>query len=250
MRQHHLRFYNYAVALCLSAIAVVSCKDDAKMVVIGDESKLPSMEVLNLNVDYTEYGKTKVLLKAPTLQRFLFSEEPYSIFPNGFHVQFFTDSTVLESQITADYALYKEKPAELWKATGNVVVVNYQKQQKLYTDTLYWDRTAHSIYTGAPVRVETTDGVINGRDGLVSDEKFTNYEIRNVGESHYYFDDTPGNSTAPTETITTVSKPAPPVPEKKVVNKPVRAKQINGRRLMIDSLRKQRIMDTSLEPVR
>ncbi len=191
MQPHHHPKLNYAIALFLSAIAIVSCKDDVETVAVDGAHQLPSMEVRDLDVNYTEYGKTKVLLKAPLLQRFLFGEEPYSLFPEGFHVQFFSDSTVLESQITAEYALYKEKPAELWKATGNVVVVNYQKQQKLYTDTLYWDRMSHSIYTSAPVRVETTDGVIKGRDGMVSDEKFVNYEIRNVGESHYYFDDTP-----------------------------------------------------------
>jgi LPS export ABC transporter protein LptC len=140
-------------------------------------------------VTYTEYGKMKMRLTAPLLARYLMAPEPYSVFPDGFFVEFFTPEEVLESQITADYGLYKEKPVEIWRAVGNVVVINYEKQQKLLTDTLYWNRQEHTIYTTAPVRIETNDGTINGRDGMISDEHFTNYEIREISESHYFFDD-------------------------------------------------------------
>jgi len=202
MQHHRFKVYNYVVALFLSATAIVSCKDNAiKTVMLDDENKPPSVEMVNLDVAYTEAGRTKMLLQAPLLQRFLFVDDPYSVFPHGFHVQFFSDSEELESQITADYALYKEKPVELWLATGNVMVINFLKNQRLYTDTLYWNRVEQSIFTNAPVRIITEDGIINGRDGMTSDERFTNYEIRRVGESRYYFDDTPDQ---PADTISTV----------------------------------------------
>ncbi len=259
MKRHHFKLYNYAVALFLSATVVVSCNENVETVAV-DEHQLPSMEVLDLDVNYTEYGKTKVLLKAPLLQRFLFGEEPYSLFPKGFHVQFFADSTVLESQITADFALYKEKPVELWMAAGNVVVMNFLKKQHLYTDTLYWNRAEHIIYTNVntPVRVETEDGIIDGH-GMNADETFTTYELRNVGEgSVYYFDDTPGDSTV--STTTTVDKPVQPAQEAtprqpvpaKTIDKPVliRREKVKSRSLMVDTLRPRELMDATIERVR
>jgi LPS export ABC transporter protein LptC len=169
-------------------MAMVSCGDDkGKLVDLGDGKEIVSTEVQDLDVVYTEYGNTKTLLKAPLLQRYMFISEPYSIFPKGFFVQLFDANSQLESQITADYALYKEKPIELWKAVGNVVVINFQKKQTLTTDTLYWDRRTKSIYTYSPVRIETIDGFISGRNGLTSDEHFSQYEIREVGDDSYYY---------------------------------------------------------------
>jgi LPS export ABC transporter protein LptC len=178
------------IALLGSAVMLASCGNgDAAVSAIEDEAGTPTMQVREFGVTYTEYGKMKMRLTAPLLARYLMAPEPYSVFPDGFFVEFFTPEEVLESQITADYALYKEKPVEIWRAVGNVVVINYEKQQKLLTDTLYWNRQEHTIYTTAPVRIETNDGTINGWDGMVSDEHFIDYEILEINESHYFFDD-------------------------------------------------------------
>jgi LPS export ABC transporter protein LptC len=178
------------MALLGSVVMVIACSDrEAGVPPIENEANTPTTQVRELNVNYTEYGRTKTRLTAPLLVRYMMAPEPYSVFPEGFFVEFFTPEETPESQITADYALYKEKPVELWKATGNVVVINHEKQQKLFTDTLYWNRQEHTIYTSAPVRIETTDGTINGRNGMTSDEHFTDYEIREIGESHYFFND-------------------------------------------------------------
>ncbi|MDR0692513.1 MAG: LPS export ABC transporter periplasmic protein LptC [Prevotellaceae bacterium] len=198
-------FYK-GIALLGGAIIVVSCGDGAAVPPIEDEANTPTMQVRKFGVTYTEYGRKKMRLTAPLLLRYMMAPEPYSVFPDGFFVEFFTTEETLESQITADYALYKEKPVEIWKAVGNVVVINYEKQQKLFTDTLYWNRQEHTIYTTAPVRIETKDGITNGRKGMTSDEHFTNYEIREIGDSHLYFDDlqheSPADSLPPLENAT------------------------------------------------
>jgi LPS export ABC transporter protein LptC len=177
------------IALLWIAMLSVSCSEGDATVPPIDEVATPTMQVREFGITYTEYGKTKMRLTAPVLVRYMMAPEPYSLFPEGFFVEFFSAEGPLESQITADYALYKEKPVEVWKAVGNVVVINYEKQQKLLTDTLFWNRQEHTIYTSAPVSIETKDGAMNGKDGMTSDEHFTNYEIREIGESHYFFDD-------------------------------------------------------------
>jgi LPS export ABC transporter protein LptC len=189
-KQFFLLFY-YTVALVLGATVIVSCDtENMNLPTVDDEATTPTIQMEHLEVNYMEYGKKKMFLKAPVLERYMLAPEPHSIFPNGFLVEFFTTEEVLESRITAHYAMYKEKPAELWKAVGKVVVTNYVKNQRLLTDTLYWDRENRMIYTSAPVRVETEDAIVNGRYGMTSDEKFIDYEIRGVGgDSRYYFDD-------------------------------------------------------------
>lgn len=210
LRHYHYTLF-YAVALLWSATVIVSCGDDKGKLVDLDGEEILSAELHDLDVTYTEYGNPKTLLKAPLLQRYLYSDEPYSVFPKGFFVQTFDANAQLETQITADYALYKEKPVELWKAVGNVVVVNFQQEQTLTTDTLYWDMPAKSLYTYAYVRIASPDGVINGRNGMVSDERFTNYTIHSVGDdSHYYYSDNPpAADSAAQETPVSVMQPQP-----------------------------------------
>jgi LPS export ABC transporter protein LptC len=192
-------------ALFAGFITAISCSNKKEIPVIEDGAKVPTLQMKQMDIVYTEYGKIKMTLVAPVLERYMLAEEPYSLFPHGFFVKFFTPDEILESDITADYALYKEKPVEIWEATGHVVVNNYLQSQKLFTDTLYWNRQEHTIYTSAPVHIETTDGIINGRNGMTSDEKFMNYEIREIGDSRYYFDD-PQNKTQATDSLTLQQK--------------------------------------------
>jgi len=240
-----LRYYCYTLP-CLTLlwclVVLVSCgEDEGKLVDLGDEKEIVSTEVQDLDVIYTEYGNIKTLLKAPLLQRYMFLDEPYSVFPKGFFVQLFDADSQLESQITADYALYKEKPVELWKAVGNVVVINFQKKQTLTTDTLYWDRITKSIYTYSPVQIETIDALIQGRNGLTSDEHFSQYEIREVGDNSYYYIEENQNvadSSAVEVTQTPVKESPPVTPVQSLPDKPELKRNINKTMPKINKMEK------------
>jgi hypothetical protein len=203
------------VALFLSAALLpAGCRDEKnRLSSIDNDKEIPTMHVDSLHIHYTEGGLLRMYLQAPVMQRFLLNEEPYSVFPNGLHIFFYTLTHDLESEIVADYALNKEKPEEMWQAVGNVAITNYLKQQSLYTDTLYWNRVQRTIYTYSRVRITQADGQeIIGYNGMNSDERFENYEIRNVNESHVYVDDTPQDSTAAASPAASVVAPAPPAP--------------------------------------
>jgi len=238
MKTNALKF---TILLLIAAGCFVSCGDDKdKLVDLGAGKEIISTEVHNLDVIYTEYGKPKTLLKAPLLQRYMFNDEPYSVFPKGFFVQLFDEEAQLESQITADYALYKEKPVELWKAVGNIIVVNFQKDQTLTADTLYWNRLTKSIYTDSPVRIKTGDGLIIGRNGMTSDEKFSEYEIRAVGDSSYYYytEQPPAIDSTAIETPQTVQQQPPETRNPKPAVRPAPS---NRKTALPDSSRKRRI---------
>jgi len=185
MKSENVKYKKWIVALFLSATLLMSCHNNkVKLSSIDDDKNVPTMEMDSLKIEYTEKGLLRMDLRAPSMQRFMLAEEPYSEFNKGIHIYFYTATRELESEIVADYALNKEKPEELWKATGNVVITNYTKQQTLYTDTLYWNREQQIIYTDAFVRIVTPDSEIKGLQGMTSDERFSDYEIRTVRESH------------------------------------------------------------------
>ncbi|MDR3235587.1 MAG: LPS export ABC transporter periplasmic protein LptC [Prevotellaceae bacterium] len=199
MRKQFISRFRTTALLC--AVAMAACdKDNTGAQSIEDVGATPTMQVQHVDVKYTEYGKVKMKLTAPTLLRYLMAKEPYSVFPKGFVVELLTPGGAPETRITADYAQYKED-VEIWQTIGHVVVINYEQQQKLFTDTLYWNRKEHTIYTNAPVRVEAGDDIHFGRNGMTADEKFTDIEMRQMGgDSRLYFDDTP-------QTPDTLTKP-------------------------------------------
>jgi LPS export ABC transporter protein LptC len=184
------------VALAASATVLLSCEDKTpKLSAITDPAQVPTLEIDSLYINYTESGRLRMNLRAPLMQRFMMAEEPYNLFPKGMHIHFYAPTGELESEIIANYAYNREKPEEYWKAVGNVVVYNYPKQQTLYTDTLYWDRARKQIYTDAPVRIIAPAGEIPGHNGMTSDERFENYDIRNVNDGLMYVAEEP-DSTA------------------------------------------------------
>ncbi|MDR1680625.1 MAG: LPS export ABC transporter periplasmic protein LptC [Prevotellaceae bacterium] len=187
----------WLAALLAVAAWCAACSDDRNRISsIDDDKNIPTMEIDSLFINYTEKGLLRMTLHAPEVQRFLMSDEPYSRFPKGIHILFYAETHEPESEIVADYAINREKPEEMWQAVGNVVIENYVKQQKLYTDTLYWNRARKTIYTDAPVRIVSPDSEIRGMNGMVSDERFEDYEIRNVNDGHVYVNsDAPADST-------------------------------------------------------
>jgi LPS export ABC transporter protein LptC len=197
------------MALMAGVIVLVACDDrQMKLSAIEDHKQVPTLEINNLQIDYTESGLLRMNLQAPLLQRFLLAEDPYNVFPRGMHIYFYTATHELENEIIADYAYNREKPEEYWEAIGNVVVKNHLKQQTLYTDTLYWDRAKRNIYTHAPVRIETPDLFFDGLGGMVADERFESYKFFNANNGMLFVDDQPTASDS-----VAAAQPSPAVEE-------------------------------------
>lgn len=97
----------------------------------------------------------------------------------GISVYSYNEDGDLESVILADKARHEKKKSdqtEVWAAYGNVLVQNVTNQESMQTDTLYWDRTAHELYTDCYVKMISPDGLMQGY-GFRSDEKATKSQL-------------------------------------------------------------------------
>jgi LPS export ABC transporter protein LptC len=65
------------------------------------------------------------------------------------------------------------------EARGNVVVRNFEKKEKLNTESLLYDRNSKKVSTNDFVKITTPDRIIMGK-GMESDELFDNWVIRDV----------------------------------------------------------------------
>jgi len=139
--------------------------------------KEPLSESYNVNYLRTEVGKLKVRLKAPHLaERYALAEgnETLTEMNRGIEIEFFDSTGKLESRLTAQRAQLFDKRGYA-DASGNVIVIN-EKNERLETEHLRWNRTDNKLTTGSFVKIYRPGEVIFG-DSLEANQNFSVYRI-------------------------------------------------------------------------
>ncbi|HEU4718332.1 MAG TPA: LPS export ABC transporter periplasmic protein LptC [Bacteroidia bacterium] len=150
--------------------------DPAKVKAFTRDDRQPVQTAHDVDMLYTDSAKLKIHITSPQVKDFAGSK-PYTEMPEGVKVEFFDDAQTVNSYLTSNYAIRKQREQQT-EARNDVVVVNI-KGEKLNTEKLIWDEAKHRIYTDAFVKITTKDQVLMG-NGLDSDESFTNYEIKDI----------------------------------------------------------------------
>lgn len=151
-------------------LSLSSCKNDVQQVLSLDVvDTLPELTAKDIEIFYSEKGRMQIKLVSPYLVNKT-GDEDLLLFPEGFTVYFFDTAMNLQTTITADMGISYEKK-KLMEARHNVVVENMQKDERLNTEELFWDRAKAVIYSNQFVRLTTGGNVVTG-DGLTSKEPF------------------------------------------------------------------------------
>ena len=130
----------------------------------------------DIDVIYSNQGRVKAKLTAPTMMRFR-TKEPYTELPDGLKIVFFDPGGQVESQLTAGYGISYEKSDEM-KVRNNVEAISV-KGDKLNTEELIWNQKTQKIYSEKFVKITTRDEIIFG-DGFESNQDLTNYKISKI----------------------------------------------------------------------
>jgi len=202
MRQNVGARYSFVCTVALvmmGATVLFSCKEMIqKTDAIGQTDSLSTLTIHEMRAVQTEYGRVRSRLEAPLMENYSLLPQPYEIFPKGIKVTGYTPEGVLETEITAQRAIHKMGSNERWEAYGNVVIINFIKEQRVETDTLYWDRPSRKIYTHALVRYYDPDAFIQGI-GMESDDRASNIVVLKPFDSYVVVRDT--TTRAPEVTI-------------------------------------------------
>jgi LPS export ABC transporter protein LptC len=161
----------------------MGCENDLEVIkTITKTSNFPTLTRHTTEIVYTDSARMKVRIQTPKLERYSNTPEPYIEFPEGIHVEFFNDSSVLQSIITSKYARYDERK-QLWIAQNDVVARNVQKGEQLNTEELFWDENKMTIYSDKFSRVATQNGVFFGEEGFLANQNFTWYKLKGIRKS-------------------------------------------------------------------
>jgi LPS export ABC transporter protein LptC len=156
---------------------IISCSSGTKQVSLLEyDGKFPDESARDIEIIMSEDGEITVTLFATVMNKYL-GENPYMDFPEGITVTSYANGEK-QSTLTADYAINEER-TERMEAHQNVVIVDLVKQESILTEKIIWDKRNKRIFSDVEVTQIKADGSINKGDGFESNEKFTNYAIRN-----------------------------------------------------------------------
>lgn len=186
------RYVRFIIAASAAIMLYTSCKSEEESEPI-DMEQTPIQVVHDMKFLQSDKGSSVMRMNAPTMQHFAFTKDSinqsYDFYPDGFHVRLYNMDGALETEVNSEKAKHVlTQGQEQWSAFGNVVIINHIKQQKVESDTVYWDQSNHMIRTDCYVRISSPQGVMQGY-GLESDEKVTNATILKPFDSYSVFRD-------------------------------------------------------------
>ena len=186
-------------AAIATAIGVFACKEPEP--VVFDFEQTPVQIVHDMQVLQSEKGEAEMRMSAPVMKRYEFTKDSvlqsFELYSDGFLVNAYTENGQLETTIIAEQAKHVTTVgSESWSAFGDVVITNHIKGERVETDTLYWNKDEHTIYTDCYVRMTSDSGLMQGF-GMTSDERARNTVILRPfdwyavdRDSTYYYVDT------------------------------------------------------------
>ena len=155
-----------SISCCLF---ISACENDPKM--IDDWSKKKEMVEVGKNIEayLSQESKVKAKLTAPLMLRHE-ADTLYTEFPNSLHVDFYDDSTKIESWVDSKHGKYFENTDKvyLW---DSVVVINI-KGDTLKSQDLWWDKSKELFYTDKYAEYLRSDKQIYPGKGLEATQDF------------------------------------------------------------------------------
>ena len=172
-------YIQLSAAFILGCTFLLACENSKQDIDNLTKKKLGVEEAVTVNINYTLGGTAKAVLVSPLMLRVQDDTMPYIEFPKKIHVDFYNDSTKIESILDAKYARYIESQSKIL-LKDSVRFIGLKNGDTLYCDELYWDRNrpTYQFYTDKPVRIRTKMQIINGT-GFETSQDFKDKHVMN-----------------------------------------------------------------------
>lgn len=167
-------------AIFCGCFFMYSCENDPQVVEALNKKTIGVEEGRHIESFLSQGGKMKAKLMAPLMLRYL-RDTPKVEFPNSLRVDFFDDSTKIESKLFSKYGRYLENENKVF-LRDSVVVFNVTGDT-LFCKELYWDQLTGTFFTDKNVIIKKPDQKVYGR-GLVADQSFKWFTINHPHDSY------------------------------------------------------------------
>lgn len=152
-----------AAALIISCCFVCGCENSQKDIDTWTKDVVMVEEATNIESYLSQEGDMKAKLTAPLMYRVL-KDTLYVEFPNTLHVDFYDDSTKVESWVDSRYGKYFESLNKVY-LRDSVVVVSI-KGDTLWCHDLWWDQNRQLFYTDTVAVYRAPGNALTGGKGM------------------------------------------------------------------------------------
>ncbi|MEG1573825.1 MAG: LPS export ABC transporter periplasmic protein LptC [Bacteroidales bacterium] len=162
--------------LLLMLLTFVGCGKENKETIkaFKDPKEVSTIFSKNVSTLISDSGITRYRVVADEWYMYENSVRPRWFFPKGIYVETFDESFNVTAFIEGDTAIfYKDK--QLWELKGDVRMAN-TKDERFFTEQLFWDQVAQTLYSDSAIHIERGDRIIEGK-GFLSNESMTSYKI-------------------------------------------------------------------------
>jgi LPS export ABC transporter protein LptC len=173
------KLFRIIAATTFGCFFVCSCENDMREVQNLNKKKVTVEEGRQIESYLSEAGKVKAKLIAPFMLRYTDSGKVE--FPNSLHVDFYNDSTKVESKLSAKYGRYLENENKVF-LRDSVVVFNI-KGDTLFCKELYWDQAKSLFYSDKNVILHQPSQKVYGK-GMIADQNFKWFTIKQPYNSY------------------------------------------------------------------
>ncbi len=182
----------YAAALILSCCFVYGCENDQAEIDRLFKDKISHEEATHIESFISNEGKMKAKLRAPLMYRVtagMMVDTQYVEFPRSMHVDFYNDSTRIETWLDCKYGKYFETLSKVYLRDSVVVITT--KGDTLRCHDLWWDQKKEMFYTDSVATYRSPGNDITGGKGMEATQDLKTVKFKaplgtfKIGESGF-----------------------------------------------------------------
>jgi len=172
----------FKAVLLTGCFFVCACENDMQEVKALSKRTTAVEEAVNVESYYSQAAVVKAKLTSPLMLRIQSDTTAYE-FPKSLHVDFYNDSTQIESQLFAKYGRYMENQNKVL-LRDSVIVFNV-KGDTLRTAELWWDQNKGNFYTDKPVSIHKGHTDIINAIGMTASQDLDDINLFKIQPSTY-----------------------------------------------------------------
>lgn len=164
-------------AFILLAGILVSCANDLDSIQkIEDESSMADEVLDELRLVYSDSAVIQIEIYANHGET-VHKPKELTQLSNGLIVNFFDNNGEISSRLTSVYGEINHQTGKLY-VRDSVRLINFEKDQILETEELFWNQNDSTIYTKKNVVIRSKDNKVKAMGkGLSTTQKFEKYTI-------------------------------------------------------------------------
>ena len=176
------KIFNGTTIVIMTIVVLIfhtSCSEKSKngTIVTEHRDSLAIMSTYNVSTIISDSGRISYKVEADEWKIFDRRNPQYWAFEKGVYLEKYDKEMNIEATVKCDTAYYYNEK-KLWKLTGNVNIIN-PKDEKFYTNLMYWDQDKERLYSDSYIKIEQTDQITEGV-GFSANQNLSVWEIKNT----------------------------------------------------------------------